>query len=78
MNVRTYIDRQLQSAANAVVLAMDGKIRRHDAVLCAKAVLLDMGFKRAVPPVELIVPGSDYYGEHRPFEPQSETITHGG
>lgn len=44
--VKRFDDRDLNQAANDIILAMDGKIRRADALLCARAALESMGMEK--------------------------------
>lgn len=42
----SFTNRDLDMAANGVILAMDGKITRADAILCARAAFESMGMEK--------------------------------
>ena len=42
-----YSRRDLEMAANEIILAMDGKMRRADALMCARAAFESKGMERS-------------------------------
>lgn len=47
IRVERFTQRDLDMAANDIILAMDGKMRRIDALMCARAAFESKGMERA-------------------------------
>jgi hypothetical protein len=47
IRVQRFTQRDLEMAANDIILAMDGKMRRADALMCARAAFESKGMEQA-------------------------------
>lgn len=47
IRVERFSQRDLEMAANDIILAMDGKMRRADALMCARAAFESKGMEKA-------------------------------
>jgi hypothetical protein len=63
--VERFSQRDLEMAANDIILAMDGKMRRDDALMCARAVFEGLGMVRAAHPRARSEPPQATEGEGR-------------